>query len=362
MAGCSLSKQQLRDLDGNTPQWRVMMVFRCLTVVVACITIAAFAICISNSSGITNTNLWAWDDKWIAYFVFVPVGLLRTSMRLSANTAADNFSRGQPALSLLQTLVTIPYLLATTYTPHPGAELTIELGIILITAFPMVFCTTVSGPLQWWRDPQSLSAPSPILAGIMELVGLVGLLILEILHLVLLVWAAQRTHSRRGVKIIRARAAAQKLEEGWGGEEKEIVCQDEVRNKNWRHLSAERGREMFENMEKGIGIAIGKDDLWVPISELRNESRLFDHGVVTVRDGEVVAVEKKLEFGIGFHGLEDNDFMSEEAEETVLRSPDPDMPPPLKVRKSVKLLKAGHSRETNNGSPLIAPAGVDQGW
>ena len=355
---------------------------------------------------------------------------------------ADNALDFQPAVSLLQTMVTIPYLLSTTHLIHPVIELIIELILVLITAFPIVFCATVAGPLQQWQSVQANSNHIEI-AGIMELVGFIGLCLLEVFHFGFFVCACCRAHTRRRDKIARARAAAMKLEAGWGMNEDEDIgigeaeVQDEMRQPQpesrrqsndviappslaeWKWKTSEEspqaertadvaripssasalstwvddrrpstrrpssleltphGRRRTEASQ--IGMAIGKPhEIWVPITELRSESPFSqhrvvdDHEVVIVGDGEVKVVSTPREevfMGFRMPELSTPKFGEErrgsekevEADKMVTESPDPDMPRPLKVRKSVKSFKLGNSWELDGESKPQPPV-VDQGW
>ena len=376
---------------------------------------------------------------------------------------ADNALDFQPAVSLLQTMVTIPYLLSTTHLIHPVIELIIELILVLITAFPIVFCATVAGPLQQWQSVQANSNHIEI-AGIMELVGFIGLCLVEVVHFGFFVCACCRAYVRRRDKIARANAAAMKLEAGWGMNEDEdrtfgaaggqdepqpelrrqaddIVASPNLAEGRWRtsedNRKAERNADAeglpspapalshwdggrrpstrrpstkrpstkrpstkrprtrrpssLEFMRQGkrtetnqIGMAIGKPhEIWVPITELRSESPFSahrvvdDHEVVIVGDGEVKVVSTpREEVFMGFRmpepstpristpkmGEERRSLENEvETDKSERGSPDPDMPQPLKVRKSVKAFKVGNSWELEEESKPQPPV-VDQGW
>ena len=136
-------------------------------------------------------------------------------------------------------MVTISYLLTTTHLTHPAIELITEITLVLVAAFPIVFCATVSGPLQHWQTNTSKSSSNSSgssstttttyssirltnndeLAGITELLGFIGLCILETVHLGFFITACRRAYLRRKNRIALARAAAAKLEAGWGGSE-----------------------------------------------------------------------------------------------------------------------------------------------
>ena len=445
---CLLSRQTVRHLKINTPQWLVIVGLRLATALVACLIIAAFVVCISVPGSVVkggSSSPWQWGDIWMESLAFVPVcpvpklWYLSCSMRdVRTNDALNR----QPAVSLLQTLVTITYLLSTTHLVHPVVELVIELTIVLVTAFPIVFCATVSGPLQQWQKPQSdvdeLKTP-----GIMELVGFIGLCLIEVFHFGFFIWASCRAHIRRREKIMRSRAAAMKLEAGWGFNEEDDAGmgvetrydRPQPRKESRRQidlmgessfaglgltarkesnpsetlnsarlpstvsaLSAWDGKlspgarrpSSLELMPQGrrptepnqIGVAIGKPhEIWVPITELRSESPFSahrvvdDHEVVIVGDGEVKVVSTpRQEVFMGFKlpepstprlnnerkGLEKHT----EADAPMRQNSDPDIPPPLKVRKSIqqaKSFKLGNSWEIEEESKSRPPV-IDQGW
>lgn len=150
-----------------------------------------------------------------------------------------------------------------------------------------------------------------------------------------------------------------------------------------RHMP--QGRRQTEASQ--IGMAVGKPhEIWVPITELRSESPLTphrvveDHEVVIVGDGEVKVVSTpREEVFMGWTmpepttprmGGEKWDHSKAEVEaqaevhrdaKMVKRSPDPDVPAPLKVRKSVKIFKAGNSWEIDD-KVLQEPPVADMGW
>lgn len=354
-------------------------------------------------------------------------------------------------------MVTIPYLLSTTHLTHPAMELVIEGTLVLIAAFPIVFCATVSGPLQRWQSNGSSSShliDDDELAGVMELIGFIGLCLLEIFHFGFFIWACRRMHVRRRNKVAMARAAATKLEAGWGASELEGAGvglpfkqpetreEEEVRqprpelvrqvndimtppspaelrrarednaplerqsgggarrpssisalSSRWGRMSGSWGRRpssldgyMREDRRRTqvsqIGVAIGKpQEVWMPITQMKSESPITphrvveDHEVVIVGEGEVKVVSTPREEAfVGWSipepviprpGGEKKDPKKEaetdEEATMVTRSPDPDIPAPLKVRKSVKSFKAGNSWEIEEKLQTVLPV-ADQGW
>ncbi len=141
-----------------------------------------------------------------------------------------------------------------------------------------------------------------------------------------------------------------------------------------------QGRRRTEPSQ--IGVAIGKThEIWVPITELRSESPFSthrvveDHEVVIVGDGEVKIVSTpREEVFMGFKMPEPStpkvnkerkgSEKYTEEHELHQQSSDPDIPSPLKVRKSIqhtKSFKLGNSWEIEESSKSRQPV-VDQGW
>ena len=239
--------------------------------------------------------------------------------------------------------VTNLHLLVTTRTIHPGVELVIELAITMITLFPITFCLSVYGPLQWW---QSRSGDGDAFLGAWELVGVIGLFLLLVIHSGLFVWACRRCHQR-----------GRRVEEG-------------VEEKM-------KGLSVGDSEGAGSEIEIGKRwDLWLPSSEVRNLSRcegvvvpVTERGTVVEMEREAVMEESKVEVEavekpVPFVLPERRREKSEErriVDKKVEVEADPELPAPLKVRKSVAkpLFKAGNSWEI-----LDPPTDeeLDQGW
>ena len=81
-------------------------------------------------------------------------------------------------MSLLEAIIAVAYLLATTRRAHPGIDVGIELSIVLVNIIPISFCASASGPLQWWQTRTNLTVEDAN-AGKWELVGLTALVALE---------------------------------------------------------------------------------------------------------------------------------------------------------------------------------------
>ena len=280
----------------------------------------------------------------------------------------------------------------------------------------------------------------------MELVGFIGLCLLVVFHVGFLVLACCRAHQRRREKIMRSRAAAMKLEAGWGIEEEDdylvrlggTETQDEIpqllkestrpiedakvplgraglglaarkestqaetlnsarlpstvsalsawdgelgpgdrRPSSLELMPLPRGRKGTDASQ--IGVAIGKEhEIWVPITELRSESPFSvhrvipEHEVVIVGDGEVKVVSTpREEVFMGFKLPEpstprlDTERKGSEVSTTAppQQNPDPDIPPPLKVKKSMqrtRSFKFGNSWEIKESKPRLSM--LDQGW
>ena len=79
---------------------------------------------------------------------------------------------------MLWALISVPYLLLTTFALHPGYDMAVEITIVAINALPIAFAFSAYGPMQWMVDGANPTSDGTY-AGRWEIVGLLSLIFLE---------------------------------------------------------------------------------------------------------------------------------------------------------------------------------------
>ena len=171
----SLPAKSVVQLHNNFPRWRLMVLLRLATIFISLATILCFVVVLSANTTRTSTLLnWQWGEQYLEYSAFLPVGIIWDEPN-EESTLTDH--RGQCAFSIVWGLGTLLYLAFVMNPISPTANFGVDLAILVFNVLPIVFCVSVSGPMQSSQD--GLTPPSEKLDGAWEIAGVIGSSVLE---------------------------------------------------------------------------------------------------------------------------------------------------------------------------------------